>query len=402
MTTRAYRTYEEAAQDYLGLFASLRDASCASSKAVTRGSADIPADSLIEQANRIAAVSADMVPLARSYLEATEPYLREGISGQLLAQAAAEMQVANRLIQIAAMDAAGPADEGSKETHGTTRTAQGAGLRDAIDSLEKAMAVPVSAGLMAPRMVRRAGRVAETADEAKNALQDTATAAAGAISQRVVEVGGDLAFSLVFNTEWKTVINSVGLLSQDIAKLLEGLKEGASTLVQRAISAGARTILNAYSKILALLNRDFEDEARKQVNDWLEQIQQAGKIDLFEQLIGRLYQVNALESTLPDWLEKTRADVDEINGTTKEVAVLSDKFTVLVERISVVGDAIGLAKLVQAQFPQLLAVVTAIRVALLAVLVYAGYDYIGYEQTRYANLTKGVAEVIRDNLLPAG
>lgn len=400
MTTRAYRTYEEAAQDYLSLFAGLRDASYASSKAVTRGSADIPADSLIEQAERIAAVSASMLPLARSYLEAPEPYLREGISGQLLAQAAAEMQVANRLIQIAAMDAASADEEGSKEAHGTTRTAQGAGLRDAIDCLEKAMAVPVSAGLMAPRMVRRAGRVAETTDEAKNALQDTATAAAGDISQRVVEVGGDLAFSLVFNTEWKTVINSVGLLSHDIAGLLDGLKEGASTLVQRAISAGARTILNAYSKILALLNRDFEDEARKQVNDWLEQIQQAGKIDLFGQLIGRLYQVNALESTLPVWLEKTRADVDKINGTTKEVAVLSDKFTVLVERISLVGDAIGLAKLVQAQFPQLLAVVTAIRVALLAVLVYAGYDYIGYEQTRYANLTKGVAEVIRDNLLP--
>ena len=400
MTTRAYRTYEEAAQDYLSLFAGLRDASYASSKAVTRGSADIPADSLIEQAERIAAVSASMLPLARSYLEAPEPYLREGISGQLLAQAAAEMQVANRLIQIAAMDASSADEEGSKETHGTTRTAQGAGLLDAIDCLEKAMAVPVSAGLMTPRMVRRAGRVAETADEAKNVLQDTATAAACAISQRVVEVGGDLAFSLVFNTEWKTVINSVGLLSHDIARLLDGLKEGTSTLVQRAISAGARTILNACSKIQALLNRDFEDEASKQVKDWLEQIQQAGKIDLFGQLIGRLYQVNALESTLPVWLEKTRADVDKINGTTKEVAVLSDKFTVLVERISVVGDAIGLAKLVQAQFPQLLAVVTAIRVALLAVLVYAGYDYIGYEQTRYANLTKGVAEVIRDNLLP--
>ena len=400
MTTRAYRTYEEAARDYLGLFAGLRDASYASSKAVTRGSADIPTDSLIEQAERIAAVSASMVPLARSYLEAPEPYLREGISGQLLAQAAAEMQVANRLIQIAAMDAASADEEGSEETHGTTRTTREAGLRDAIDCLEKAMAVPVSAGLMAPRMVRRAGRVAETADEAKNALQDTATAAACAISQRVVEVGGDLAFSLVFNTEWKTVINSVGLLSHDIAGLLDGLKEGTSTLVQRAISAGARTILNAYSKIQALLNRDFEDEASKKVKDCLEQIQQAGKIDLFGQLISRLYQVNALESTLPDWLEKTMADVDKINGTTKEVAVLSDKFTVLVERISVVGDATGLGKLVQAQFPQLLAVVTAIRVALLAVLVYAGYDYIGYEQTRYANLTKGVAEVIRDNLLP--
>lgn len=402
MTAKIYLTYEEAAQDYLDLFSALRDASAAKSKAVTRGSADIPVDNLIEQADRIADVSAGMVPLARSYLEASDPNLREGISGQLLAQAAAEMQVAAELIQVAAKDAAGLTDEPSKGTFGTTRGAQRTGLREAIDGLEKAMALPISAGLMTPRMVRRAGAVAETPQEAKNALQQTATAAACAISQRVVEVGGDIAFSLVFNTEWKTVIKSAGLLSHDIAKLLDGLKEGASTLMQRAISAATKTILNAYGKILALLGSDFEDESRKQIKDWLEQIQQAGKIDLFEQLVGRLYRVKALESTLPGWLEKTEAEVDKINDTTKEVAALSDKFTVLVERISMVGDAIGLARLVQAQFPQLLAVIIAIRMALLAVLVYAGYDYIGYEQIRHANLTKGVAEVIRDNLLPYG
>jgi hypothetical protein len=32
------------------------------------------------------------------------------------------------------------------------------------------------------------------------------------------------------------------------------------------------------------------------------------------------------------------------------------------------------------------------------VLVYAGYDYIGYKQPEFLNLTKGVGEVIRDNL----
>ena len=402
MTTKTYLTYEEAAQDYLSLFAGLRDASSASSKAVMRGSADIPADTLIEQAERIAAVSASMVPLGERYLKASDYSLREGISGQLLAQAAAEMQVAAELIQMAAKDAAGIADESSKATFGTTRAAQGTRLREAIDGLEKAMALPISAGLVVPRMVKRAGVVAGTPQEAKDSLQQTATAAACAISQRVVEVGGDIAFNLVFNTDWKTVIKSAGLLSHDIAKLLDGLKEGASALMQRAISAAAKTILNAYSKILALLGSDFEEEACNQVKVWLEQIQQAGKIDLFGQLVGRLYRVNALESTLPGWLERTEAEVDKINDTTKEVAALSDKFAVLVERISMVGDAIGLARLVQAQFPQVLAVIIAIRMALLAVLVYAGYDYIGYEQIRHANLTKGVAEVIKDNLLLDG
>lgn len=67
---------------------------------------------------------------------------------------------------------------------------------------------------------------------------------------------------------------------------------------------------------------------------------------------------------------------------TNEVRVLSDKFALLVERIRAVGDAIGLASFVQAQFPQVLVAITAIRVALLAVLVYAGYDHIGYEQVQ--------------------
>jgi hypothetical protein len=56
-----------------------------------------------------------------------------------------------------------------------------------------------------------------------------------------------------------------------------------------------------------------------------------------------------------------------------------------------------LAKFVR-QFPQALVVVTAIRIVLLTVLVYGGYDYIGYGQVKFLNLTKGVAEVIRENL----
>jgi hypothetical protein len=399
MTTRTYQTYEEATQDYLARFRALRDAPAAKSRQVTRGAADIPVDTLIARAEDIAEVSASMVPLARGYLEATDPTLREGISGQLLAQAAAEMQVATELMEIAAREAAGPAEESSQAPRGVTRAARGAKLRGAIDSMEKAMAMPVSAGLVDPCMIRSTRAAAGTPEEEKKSLQQTAILTAGAISQRVVEVGGDLAFDLVFKSEWSAVIQSAGLFSKDIANLLDHLKEGAGILIQHAISTATNTILNAYNKILALLGSDVENEALKRVRDWLEQIQQAGKIDLFEQMVGKLYHVDALEGVLPIWLDKTKADADTINDTTKDVAVLSDKFTVLVERINKVGDVIGLARFVQAQFPQVLGVVIAIRVSLLAVLVYAGYDYIGYEQIRYPNLTKGVAEIIKENLL---
>jgi hypothetical protein len=391
MGPEVYESYEEAAQEYLARFRALRETPPAPRAVTARGAGEVAVDTLIEQADQIADVSVSMVPLAKGYLNAPDPALREGISGQLLAQAAAELQVATELLHIAAGETGGP------ETP-VTRAARGASLRDAIDGMEKAMAMPVSAGLIAPGMARRGAIAADTPEEAEKALLKATAVTAGAISQRVVEVGGDLAFNLVFKTEWTAVIQSAGLLNKDIAKLLDSVKEGASALMQRATTAATKTIFNVYDKILALLGKDVEDEARKRVKGWLDEIQKAGKIDPFEQLVGKLYQVDALEAALLGWLEKTTANLDRINATTTDVASLSDKFTVLVGRINTVGDVLGLAKFFQAQFPQVLVVVTALRVALLAVLVYAGYDYIGYKQPQFLNLTKGVGEVIQDNL----
>lgn len=391
MGTLTYRSYEEAAQDYLARFRALREAPPAPAGAVTRGAGEVAAETLIEQADQIADVSASMAPLARGYLESPAPALREGISGQLLAQAAAELQVATELLQIASGERVEPQAL-------VTRAARGANLREAIDGLEKAMSMPVSAGLAAPGVARRAAHAADTPEEAKKALQQAATVTAGAISQRVVEVGGDLAFNLVFNTDWNAVAQSAGLLNKDIANLLDNMKEEASALIRRAVTAAAKTLLNVFDKIMALLGKDIEDRARKRVKEWLEKIRQDGKIEVFGKLVGKLYQVDELNTALPDWLEKTTAERDKINATTTDVMALSDKFTVLVGRIDKVGDVVGLAKFVQALFPQVLLATTAIRVALLTALVYAGYDYIGYQQVEFLNLTKGVGEVVRENL----
>lgn len=391
MATHPYQSYEEAAQDYLARFRSMLEAPPAPAAVATRAAGEVAADTMIENADQIADISASMVPLATSYLEAPDPALREGISGQLLAQAAAELQVATELLQIAAGETVEPSVL-------ATRAARGASLRETIETMERAMSMPVSDGLAAPGMVRRAAVAAGTPEEAKRALQQAATLTAGAISQRVVEVGGDIAFKLVFKTEWNAVVRSAGLLNKNVVDLLENLKEGTSAIVRRAITAAARTLLNVFDKILALLGKDAEDTARKEVKDWLDEIQRSGKIEVFEKLVVRLYQVEALNTALPDWLDKTSAEVEKINSTTTDVMALSDKFAIFVKRIDTIGDVIGLARFVQAQFPQVLVITTAIRVALLAVLVYAGYDYIGYKRVGFPNFTKGVGEVIRERL----
>ena len=64
-----------------------------------------------------------------------------------------------------------------------------------------------------------------------------------------------------------------------------------------------------------------------------------------------------------------------------------------------VENVIGLAKLIKV--PQVLAILAGIQAGLLGVVVYSGYDYIGYKQVRFLNLTKGVGEVIKENLVIA-
>ena len=152
METKTYSTYEELTQEYLTRFRALRDAPPSESRGVARGAADIPAEILIERADEIAGVSVSMIPLAKIYLDSPDPTLREGISGHLLAQAAAELQVATELFEIAGSEATGPTELAGEGARPKSRAVRGDALRQAIASMEKVMEKPITAGLEAPVM----------------------------------------------------------------------------------------------------------------------------------------------------------------------------------------------------------------------------------------------------------
>ncbi len=398
MNAKTYQNYEEAAQEYLSRFRALRDAPRPRSGVTLRGTSGLPVETLIQHADDIADVSAMLVPLAKEYLSAPDPNTREGISAQLLVQAAAELQIATELLQYAAGETAGEAPPSEIAPRGVTPVEKGPALSQTIDQMEKVVALPVTDGLATAGMVHRALIKPGTPDEARQKLIDAADTTTSAVARRVVEIGGDLTFNLVFKTEWTAVIQSAGLLSKDVGALLDKLKAGLSQIIQRAVSAAVRTLLNVYDKILALLGKDIKDQARQRIQQMLEEIQKAGKIEMFEQWIGDLYQVKAFKAKLPGWLDNTPVGVEILTQTTADVEALSVKFSTLVGYLNSVGDVIGLSKFLQAQFPQVLVVATAIRVVLLTILVYGGYDYVGYGQTKFLNLTKGISEVIQENL----
>ena len=266
-------------------------------------------DTLIASADAIADVSATMVPLAGEYLSSPDPAQREGISGQLLAQAAAELQVAGELLEIAQEEpgaASGP----------TTRAARGSDLRAAINSLEQSMAIPLSEGLLPPTEPAAALWWPARLRRPRKPSNSPAIVTSDAIIQRVSEVGGDMAFNLVFNTEWGAVIESAGLVSKDFARLLEQIKSGVGAVVQHALAVATKTLVNAYDKFLALLGKDVEDQARQQIKTWLEDIKNQGKIDLFDKLLGKLYRVDEFETQL-GWLAgEDEARLEQINTAT--------------------------------------------------------------------------------------
>ncbi|MBN1656814.1 MAG: hypothetical protein JXA93_00355 [Anaerolineae bacterium] len=395
METTTYSSYQEAAQAYMARFRAMREAppslvAASAAEGARRGPGMVDTDALVDHAAEIASVSAAMVPMARDMLDAPEAAVREAISGQILAQAAAELQLATELLGVAA-------GEQVMATGLVTRAARGSALALAIDDLECVMMTPLEAGLALDAEPRRSmARAAVGLDEAKQQLHDAALLAAKSITSQVQEFGGDVAWSLVFQTEWAAVVDGAALLRKDVAAKLDAVQEGAGALLEKAVTAATATLLNVWDKIMALLGKDAEDKARKQVKEWLEQIKQEGKIALFATLIDSLYRVQAFEQDLAAWLATSKADTERLAATTTAVSAVADSFQVLVGRMSTLEDVIGLAKIVK--IPQVLVIVAGVQVALLTTLIYLGHDYLGYQPLGFFNVTRGVSEVIRGEL----
>jgi hypothetical protein len=391
MSTKIYLSYEEAAADYLANFNNLLQVPGEAKGPVTRSAGEVSSRGLIERADAIADISAGMIPLAKAQLETADSTLREGLTGQLAAQAAAEFQLAAELLQITEREPA--------ELIVATRGVRGAALQDAIRSLEKVMATPAAKGL-APliQATRTAVAAPVEIESAKKALREAALSGVSAITERVREHGEAIVLDLVTQTEWRAVIEGAAMLSKDIAEKLESLKQGVSALLKQAVTAAVKTLLNVFDKIMVLLGKDLEDKARKQVSEWLERIKKEQNVALIDEFVDQLYGKAAFEKALDGWLANTSADTDKVNQTANVVREVATKFAVLAGYLGTAESAVVLAKRFL-KFPQVLAVTTGIQVALLAVVVYSGYDYIGYRELKFPNLAKGVAEVVRENLV---
>lgn len=390
MTDQTFATYEAAAAAYRAAFADLLVVPAGAPATVRRGAGDVPAEQLVERADTIAGISAQLVTTGRVYREAPDPATRSGITAHLLTQATAETHLALELLELAAATDAAPADAVTRATRTTA-------LRTAIAEVEQTLALPVTAGVLpAPQPTRSAE--ATTVDAATQSLRTKVTAATGAITGRVVELGGDLAYNLVIGTDWNEVRGVAALFREDVAAQLDKVKADAGQLVARAAAVAQKTLLNVFDKILAVLGKDAENAARKTIQEWLDRLAKDKKIAGLEPLVGALYQVEPFKRRLAVRLEQPNLALEPLNTAISAVDAVQARFITLAGYAGSLAVALSLLRKAVKWYPPVLPVAAGFQVALLATLVYAGWDFIGYGQARFVSVTVGLAKIVEQGL----
>ncbi len=354
MKPNPHRTYEDADRDYVSKLSALLQPAPELTGAAARGGADLPAEILIGRAADIADSSSELLELARRHLGSADPVVREGIRFHFIDQAAAELLLGIGLLQISQ-------DKTAVSSTAANRVTYSAALREAINAVEKSSSAPISQGL--PAVASYRASESASMDEAVSGLKLAVESTISNISHRVQELGCDIAFDLVAGMQWAEVIQGASLSADEVRSVLESFGKGISE----------KMLLHVYKKILALLGTDIAAEARLKIREWLNQIKQAERIDVFSTLVESLYKAD--QPGIPvGGIPPPVVPPDSINKASDRIKALSDKFLVLISRMRKLEDAIRLGKSID--IPQFRLVTIAYQVALLSALVYTGQDYI--------------------------
>jgi ribosomal protein L12E/L44/L45/RPP1/RPP2 len=375
MRANPYPTYEDAAEDYLAKFRALIEPpeDMGPVSAAVRGA--VPAEALVQRAEEIAEISSSMILLAQSRLDSADPTIREGIRGHFIDQATVELLLGTELFQIAQEGIGTASTAAAQATHS-------AAFREAIGAVDRSSSAPVMQGIPLNASYRAMGSA--TIDEAASALKLAMTSTVSSIYHRIRDLGSDIAYDLVAGTQWTELLQGASLSGKEIAEVLGSIHRGAGAPSARAGAAAERILLNVYEKTAALLGDDVETAARGKIREWLAEIKQADRIELFDALVENLLGVEGFKKSVASRVVRPAAALESFHKASDLIKAFSDKFIVLTGRMRKLEDAIRLGKLIQV--PQVLLTMTALQVTLLAALVYAGQDYIG----------KGLAAILQE------
>jgi hypothetical protein len=348
----------------------------AESKTVTRSAATLSPELLAERAEKIAESSEIIGNITADYLQSGNQAQREAAEVKLLAQAIAELELVQELLEQAK---AAEEDGSDRITRSALRS--GGAINDLIDVLETPIDAGIPLALMKDVKVRGIEQRPKDLEQAKADLAKEVLSSLSAICEQTSDVGWKAATNLVL-MDGAALKQGLEFISKDAAHLIDEIVAGVGNLMLRLVKTAIRLLAQVYNWIQALLGKEIEEEARQQIGKWLEDLkkeQPDGKFaeGFFGQIVTKIYTPSAIERDVKTWLETTQVEVGQINQTAEVVENLAKKHEVRAKQVDRLLTVIAFVKKIPAiKTPQGQVISAAVLLGVLAYTIYSGYDHI--------------------------
>jgi hypothetical protein len=234
------------------------------------------------------------------------------------------------------------------------------------------------------------------------------------ICQQAGKVGGRAAQTLVL-IDVRVLQQGAALISKDLAEAVEQLVSGLAAAVKRLVAGAMHLLLQAYDWVLALLGKDIEQQARKQVADWLTELKtltpnEEGE-SLVTRLVDRIYTPEIITTEATQLLAATTATTDVVSQAAITVQTLTETYKNKTDHVEKFLKVIALAKVAPipwSKTPQFQLILAAITLGLLGYTLFAGYDYLDDGRLQVTqrftfalpNRVQGVRQIVRETLAP--
>lgn len=335
---------------------------------------------LEDRAQRVVDNSQALGQSLRENLTTDDPNVRELAGLQMVASAAMDLQVADDLAKQAKR----------RRPAAPERSATGE-----MAALQKILSTPPEAGVKG--LVRagvQRGAKPRDIEEARKKLIQAAKRTVDGISEDAASLGPALVKNLLKIPE--KALQDAGKEALDT--ILAKLGEGASALLRKAASL----VASAIDKLLALLGKDVQDEARQKVQDWINDLKKEAAA---KKLLGRVYGVDQILADVQKQVTAAPAGlgVDAFNNSVEGLQELAKKYRKQKEVIALLLAGLStVTPWIMSLQPWGPVGLAAGYTLTIGYVVYAGGDYVDWFWTgERLNLVPGVRTVVRQSLSTA-
>jgi hypothetical protein len=359
-------------------------------QAARGGPGQIDAEILAQRADKLADLSATLGEANSGYLEVDSQDIRQAAEVKLLLQASAEFEVALALVDSAEAELRDRKGASTRAVEAVT----------AINNLADYLDKPLDAGL-APYLEETTARASASTslEEARKALQDQARRSLRNIS-RAASQTSSLALDKLFELDAGMLKKALGPVSKELGDLMDKIASGINEKVKALLRSAFRLMLQAYDWVLNLIGKDAEAEARKKVQEWIEELRSShekeGDVpDLADQLVSTLFATQKTQDELVEWLKGATANAQKLDEVTQGVLNLADSFhakvawvqkfvkllgavpesiTTLVAAVTLINP--GIAGTIAGLLPTIEVVRGGVTMGLLGYTLFTGYDHV--------------------------